>query len=283
MHRKFCLGFMLLGSTAAYVPHPRVGISPTIISTLVFQEAIEDVELGSQSYHVKVKGRYLLLRAKHEDVKPTSLFVRYGKKKHQYYVAEIFPDKNGALQYLIQESDNQHAPNKQPTTQHTLLDDTQQEYYDIGIRKHKIGVILTKILHIDRTTVLQLFINNASSVDFCLTQWTFEYVTLLKKSLPWATKKKYTLVDPIDEPAEVKVAAQQSVYIEFHIPTYITTGGLSVFLGEEHGERDFKFLIPNRVLLKAKKSHMNAKQRTQGMVIRTQQHVCTITGAHMSM
>lgn len=234
-----------------------IGILYSKISTLVFKEEIVDIEIGNQEYHVKVKGRYLLLRAKHKHAQPTSLFVRYGKKMH-YYVADIFPDENASLQYhleLEEDIGGKEAEKEKKVT--PTFSENNQEYSTLGVISNGIHVILTKILHTDNTTNLQLFIDNTSSIDLCLSHWTFEYVTVLRKFL-FFKKKKGKLVEPITSPDSINVPAKSGKYVVFAIPIYVSEGGLEIFLGEDDGERGFRFSIPNEILLQAKRGKKNA-------------------------
>jgi hypothetical protein len=254
MHKKtwFSL-FFLIAVATSHAQDNKIGISHNKISTLVFDEEIVDVELGNQEYHVKVKGRYLLLRAKSPNINFTSLFVRYGKKKNHYYVTEIFPDNNAPLKYLIQKDcDSDVAKKRTEPEKEPFFSDNEQEYFDIGVIQNGVQVILNKILHTDNATGIQLFIRNTSSVDLFLEQYTFEYVTILSKGF-FTVKKKHKLVEPMTEPSSCRVSARGDGYMEFSIPTYVSEGGLEVFLGESAGERGFRFLIPSKVLLKAKK------------------------------
>ena len=77
-------------------------------------------------------------------------------------------------------------------------------------------------------------------------------MSILSKGI-FIDKKKHKLVEPIAEPSRCKMPAKGDIYMEFAIPTYVSEGGLEVFLGESDGERGFRFPIPNKVLLKAKK------------------------------
>lgn len=254
MHKKTWLSlFFLVAVATSHAQDSKIGISHNKISTLVFDEEIVDVELGSQGYHVKVKGRYLLLRAKSPNTNLTSLFVRYGKKKNHYYVTEIFPDNNAPLEYLIQEDCSSDVAKKR-LEKEAFFSDNEQEYFDIGVIKNGVQVILNKMLHKDNATRIQLFIHNTSSVDLFLEQYTFEYVTILSKGF-FTAKKKHKLVEPITEPSSCRVSAKGDAYMEFSIPTYVSEGGLEVFFGESAGERGFRFLIPSKVLLKAKRSN----------------------------
>lgn len=252
MIKKTLLLLLFLGSVARlHAQDNRIGILSSRISTLVFQEDIVDIEIGSQEYHVKVKGRYLLIRAKHKHAQPTSLFVRYGKKMH-YYVAEISPDDNAPLTYNLAEdiSEREVETDKKMTPN---LADTSQKYFTLGVIGNGVRVILTNIIHTDSTTNIQLFIDNTSSVDLFLSHWTFEYVTTLRKFL-FFKKKKGKIVEPISYPNSINVPAKCGEYVVFSIPTYVSEGGLEIFLGEDDGERGFRFMIPSKVLLKAERT-----------------------------
>lgn len=251
IHKVLLIFICFIGLPVAYADQDRIGVLHDKISTLVFNEEIVDVELGSQAYHVKVKGRYLLLRAKNKDVPPTSLFVRYGKKTQHYYVTEIYPDAKAPLQYSVQIIDEKKAVKPDHKTPIPFTD-TDQEYFDIGVIQHGVKTILNKILHTPESTCIQVFVENTSSIDLCLKQWTFEYVTILSRGI-FTKKTKRKLVEPITAPASVIVPAKSAEYIVFSIPTYMGTEGLEISLEEGDGERIFKFLIPSKVLLKAKK------------------------------
>ena len=252
--RALLVLLLLCNLLVAHAHQERRGVLYDKISTLVFDEEIVDVELGSQAYHVKVKGKYLLLRAKNKDVAPTSLFVRYGKKTQHYYVTEIFPDAKAPLQYLIQSGhDKKEVDSHQNVA--TPFTDTTQEYFAIGVIQHGAKVILNKILHIKNATCIQLFIENKSSIELSLEHWTFEYVTVLRQGF-FSKKKKRKLAEPITEPSNIKVPAHSNQYVVFCIPTYVSTEGLEVFLEASNGEHGFRFLIPKKVLLKAKRQNL---------------------------
>lgn len=255
MIKKTLFILLFLGSVArSHAQDSRIGILSSRISTLVFKEDIVDIETGSEEYHVKIKGRYLLLRAKHKRAEPTSLFVRYGKKMH-YYVAEIFPDDSAPLTYNIAEDIGDNEVEKEKKAASTLVKN-KQEYFTFGAIGNGIRVILTNISHTNNTINIQLFIDNTSSIDLCLSHWTFEYVTILRKFL-FFKKKKGKLVEPISQPDSINVPAKCGEYVVFSIPTYVSEGGLEIFLGEDDGERGFRFIIPSKVLLKAKRTNPN--------------------------
>ena len=251
VNKTLLILILVLVSSVAHANQDKVGVLYDKITTLVFDEEILDVELGSQAYHVKVKGRYLLLRAKNKEVAPTSLFVRYRKKTQHYYVAEILPDVKAPLQYAIQAmTEKKRAKPDQEMS--SLFKDTNQEYFDIGVIQHGVKVILNKILHVADSTYIQVFVENTASIDLCLEQWTFEYITVLNRGI-FKKKRKRKLAEPIIAPNSIMIPAKSAQYVVFSIPTYMSTEGLEVSLEENNGERRFKFLIPNKVLLKAKK------------------------------
>ena len=227
----------------------KLSISYDKITTLVFEEEIIDVELGSQEYDGKVKGRYLLLRAAKADASPTSLFVRYGKKQQHYYVAEISPDKQAPLQYSI--------PSKQPKQETSTYQekpspftDTLQEYFDIGVVKNGIKVIVNKILLDEECIWIQLYIENNTSRDLCLDQSKFEYVTIVRRGL-WGNEKKTRLIRPLLAADSIVVLAKQGRYVALAVPLPEAKEGLSACLEGKNSGEIFEFFIPNQVLKKA--------------------------------
>ena len=253
MVRKSLFVFLFfLSLPAAHASQGRIGVSYDKISTLVFDEEIVDVELGSQAYHVKVKGKYLLLRAKSKEVAPTSLFVRYGNKPQHCYVTEIFPDAEASLQYLVQAVAEEAPVEPKQEKPTTLFTDVKQEYFDIGIIRHGARIILNKILHTEDSTHIQVSVENTSSIDLCLEQHAFEYVTVLSKGI-FRRKSKRRLAKPITAFTKFTVPANSAQYVVFSVPTYMSTSGLEISLEERDGEHRFEFLIPSKVLLKAKK------------------------------
>lgn len=255
--KTLLLLFFWLSVASLHGQDNKIGVLSSKISTLVFKEDILDTEVGSPDYFIKAKGRYLLIRAKHNRVRPTSLFVRYGKHK-DHYIAELFPDENAPLKYYIG-TDPATAKATVADQEPPVLSskNAKQVYYSIGVKQHGIKIILTDIIHTDNATYLQLFIDNHSSIDLCLSHWTFEYVTILKKFLfSRRKKKKSRLVAPIAAPAPIHVPSACGKYIAFAIPTHVSNGGLEIFLSERDGEREFRFVIPIKVLLKAKNKYL---------------------------
>ena len=234
----------------------KLSVSYDKITTLVFEEEIIDVELGSQEYDGKVKGRYLLLRAAKADAAPTSLFVRYGKKQQHYYVAEIYPDKQAPLQYSI--------PSKQPKQETSTYQekpspftDTLQEYFDIGVVKNGIKVIVNKILLDEGCIWIQLYIENNTSRDLYLDKSKFEYAQRVRRGL-WGNEKKTRLIRPLLAADSIVVLAKQGRYVAVAVPLPEAKEGLSACLEGKNSGEIFAFFIPDQVLREANRSEVNA-------------------------
>jgi len=249
------LALVLSLACTAYVvfaDQNKISISYDKITTLVFVEEIIDVELGSQEYDAKVKGRYLLLRAAKADASPTSLFVRYGKKQQHYYVAEISPDKQAPLQYSIP---SKHPKQTTSTYQEkpSPFTDTQQEYFDIGVVKNGIKVIVNKILLDEECIWIQLYIENNTARDLCLDQSKFEYVTIVRRGL-WGSEKKTRLIRPLVAADSIVVFAKQGRYVALAVPLPEAKEGLRICLEGKNTEEIFEFFIPDQVLRAANRS-----------------------------
>ncbi|MHB9148002.1 MAG: hypothetical protein ACYC2U_06380 [Candidatus Amoebophilus sp.] len=252
---------LLFAFLVGFSEQEKLGILVSKSSVLSFPEDIVDVELGNSDYSFKVKGKNLLLFAKKKNAEPTTLFIRYGKNK-QAYVAEIFPDDASVLQrslpyapaHPIQNPENsmQQAPiePKRPTV---FSPNQKQEYFIFGCNKDGVKVILTNIIHQGEITHLRFFIENNTTTNLKIGHYTFEYITYLKKFI-FLTSKKIKQVEPNSAPTVILLEAGGGDYFDFAVPTFISNGGLEVFLGESaQGEREYKIFIPSKVLLKARR------------------------------
>ena len=256
------LALVLSLACTAYVvfaDQNKISISYDKITTLVFVEEIIDVELGSQEYDAKVKGRYLLLRAAKADASPTSIFVRYGnngQKEQHHYVAEIYPDQKAPLQYSI--------PSKQPKqTTNTYQEkpspftDTLQEYFDTGVVKNGIKVIVNKLLLSQGCIWIQLYIENNTSRDLYLDKSKFEYIQRVRRGL-WGNEKKTRLIRPLLAADSIVVLAKQGRYVALAVPLPEAKEGLSACLEGKNSGEIFAFFIPAQVLRAANRSEVNA-------------------------
>ncbi|XWN34655.1 MAG: hypothetical protein ROO73_05985 [Roseivirga sp.] len=230
----------------------KVPVLVSKVSTLVFPQEIIDVEMASANYHLKVKGRYLLLRAKSSTVSPSSIFVRYGKDKTAY-VAEIFPQEDAPLQLFIKAL---HAPTTAEKTQQVVAPEPifspylPQHFFDCGTQGQGLRIILTHLMHTREATWIQLFVENRSSIDLVLETPTFEYHSWLRTSFFRRTTKAKP-VEPLWAPSSFAIAHQQSAYVVFALPLYTATGGLMITFWETQGERTLQLFITARLLLNA--------------------------------
>ncbi len=238
----------------------RVGIKVSKPSVLSFSGEIVDVDLGNQDYSAKIKGKNLLICARKKDSYPTTLFVRYGDDKDSY-VAEIYPDDNAPLQRFIGghqpitgNPNKDWAPQQQDVKPDNIFSpNEEQEYYNYGVNKDNVKVVLTNIAHKGDSTYLRIFIKNNTTISLTISSFSFEYITYLRKFIFFKSKKT-KVVTPIAAPSSLELGPNDANYFVFAIPTYTSNGGLEVFLGEsDKGEREFKISIPNRVLLKDKR------------------------------
>lgn len=255
---------LLLAFVVGFSEQERLGILVSKSSVLSFPEDIVDVELGNSDYSFKVKGKNLLLFAKKMNAEPTTLFIRYGKNK-QAYVAEIFPDDASPLQrslpaspvlptqrpeQLPQQAYQTPIEPKQPAI---FSPSEKQEYFNFGYNKEGVKFILTNIMHQGDLTHLRFFIENNTTTNLRIGHYTFEYITYLRKFI-FLTSKKIKPVELHSAPTVILLEAGGGDYFDFAVPTFISNGGLEVFLGESNqGEREYKIFIPAKVLLKARR------------------------------
>ena len=242
--------FIVVVNTISIYAHTNsIDVSCDKITTLVFEEEIIDVELGSSYYDVKVKGRYLLLRAQEESVAPTSLFVRYESKPQHYYVAELAPSKEAPLQYIIP-LDTPKQATKPAEERPSPFTDTTQEYFDVGAVHQGIRLILNKLLHVGEVTWMQCYIDNTTEEDLHFNVPQFVYVTVERRGY-WSQEEKRRLVVPLKAPSSFVVPAKRGKYVAFSIPIYTSRERLVVYLEKRDGEKLLKCTVLNRVLREA--------------------------------
>jgi hypothetical protein len=244
--------WLWLGLFAPKLPlTDRIGIPISKPAVLHFDEEIIDVELGNSDYHLKIKGKSLLLFANDKRAKSTTLFVRYGENKDSY-VLEIYADEQAPLQRFIHTSEN--ASQEEKGDEAIFPPELEQEYYDYGSYKDGIVVILTNIIHKDGAMYLRFFIDNTTSTNLKLSNFSFEYTSILRKFI-FLEEKKRKPVKPLLGPSSIELAAYTRNYFTFSIPYYSSNGGLGIYLGEsdKKGERDFEVHVPSKVLLQARR------------------------------
>ena len=232
-----------------YAQPAKIGVRASQFITLEFPAEIVDLEVGSADYASKAKGKYLLLKARHKKVAPTSLLVRYGEDK-QGYIAALALDEQAPMLVLIEESRQRpaRAPEKQ---QQEVVFDQDQDYYTIGLQKQGLSLIVTNILHQGSTTYLRIFIDNQNPIPCKLSPPSFEYITYLRRFL-FFTKEQRKMVTPWQAPQQIALPAHSGAYFVFAIPAYASADALLVALGAQEGGKNYSIYIPSKVLLQAK-------------------------------
>jgi hypothetical protein len=252
---------LLLWLSPAASPIPfteKIGIPIKKPAVLKFEGKIERAVTGNRDYQLDIDDESLLIFAKGEKSQPTTLFVRYGEERATY-VAEIYPDDGAPTHLSIETTDNLE---KEAAERDVFPPNIKQEYRDYGDRKDGVTVILTNVLHKGSDVYLRFFIDNTTTTQLKLSNFSFDYITFLRSFFFLKDKKKKpvnaTIHPSRKNPSNKKVielAAGKSNYFVFSIPYYCTNGGLDVYLGEADakGERDFEFNVPNKILLQARR------------------------------
>ena len=237
-----------LWTAPLYAQPAKIGVKASQFITLEFPEEIVDLEIGSAEYVPKAKGRYLLLKARHKKVAPTSLLVRYGEEK-QGYIAELAIDEKAPMLVLIENTSK--SPERAQENPPEVVFDQDQDYYTIGLQKQGLSLIVTNILHQGSTTYLRIFIDNQNAIPCKLSQPSFEYITYLSRFLLF-TKEQHKMVTPLQAPQQIALPANRGAYFVFAIPAYASADELLVALSTKEGGKNYPIYIPSRVLLKAK-------------------------------
>ena len=232
-----------------YAQPAKIGVRASQFITLEFPAEIIDLEVGSPEYVPKAKGKYLLLKARHKKVAPTSLLVRYGEDK-QGYIAALALDEQAPMLVLIEDTRQRPAgaPEKQ---QQEIVFDQDQDYYTIGLQKQGLSLILTNILHQGSTTYLRIFIDNQNPIPCKLSPPSFEYITYLSHFL-FFTKEQRKMVTPLQAPQQIALPANRGAYFLLAIPAYASADALLVDLSAQEGGKNYPIYIPSKVLLQAK-------------------------------
>ena len=231
-----------------YAQPAKIGVRDSQFITLEFPAEIVDLEVGSPEYVPKAKGKYLLLKARHKKVAPTSLLVRYGEEK-QGYIAALALDEQAPMLVLIEESRQRPAGAQEKPPEVVFNQD--QDYYTIGLQKQGLSLIVTNILHQGSTTYLRIFIDNQTSLPCNLSPPSFEYITYLRRFL-FFTKEQRKMVTPWQGPQQIALPANRGAYFLLAIPAYASADALLVALGAQEGGKNYPIYIPSKVLLQAK-------------------------------
>ena len=276
MNKKLLLKIFLIliiYTTYIYNSYAReveyLGITISKPSVLSFSEDIIDFSIGNRDYAIQMKGKNLLIVANGAKALPTTLFVRYGKDKN-VFVAEISPDDNAPIHQVIEDS-TPHTnmrgvdANNREKDMMTLEEEKKanqlaifsphekQEYFNYGIEKNGVKVIVANITHHQENSYFRIFVKNNTSIPLNIGNVSFEYISYQRKYIIFRSRKSKIVTATI-APESVEIGANQGKYFIFAIPTYTSNGGLNIFFGEsDKGEREFSIAIPMKVLLQAKR------------------------------
>jgi hypothetical protein len=245
-----------------------LGITVSKPTVLSFSEDIIDFSIGNRDYSIQMKGNNLLIVADGVKALPTTLFVRYGKDKN-VFVAEISPDDNAPIHQVI-EDNTTHTGMKGGKSNNSEKEMTleeekkaqqltifspheKQEYFNYGIEKNGVKVLVVNIMHHQENSYFRIFVKNNTSIPLNIGNVSFEYISYQRKYIIFRSRKSKIVTATI-APESVEIGANQGKYFIFAIPTYTSNGGLEIFFGEsEKGEREFSIAIPMKVLLQAKR------------------------------
>jgi hypothetical protein len=242
----------------------QIQISSAKATVLVFDDIIDELELGNNEYVTKIKGKFLLIRAKSLNSKPTFLFVRYSNGS-KFYNLEISPSNQAPLEYVIRDKNKSESSSANSNTGAAnildkALDKTKvvkyffskkQRYYTYSKKQYGIRVSLIDIIHCAGSTYFKLNIKNSSSIDMCIDYVLFNYYDKSSFIPLISSKINIKNVDPTFLPDSLVVSSFSSNDYVFGIPTISVNGGLDIRFGETDEGRTIDMSIPSKVLLNA--------------------------------
>jgi hypothetical protein len=259
MSKYFVIMLLLLGRIQLLFAQEEMPlyleVSHQGITVVVLEAKINEVNLGSDDYVVKVKEHYLLLKSRKPQAAPTSLFVTYDDYQqflHATLTYAIKPPKTYDLraslsQSLVEDPENQAKQGKEWIAPQILkrissLASLPQQYKDIGVRKDKLTAILTHILADKDYFYLQLFMHNEGSAAFEVEEVVFCYVS--------GAQERQQVV-PIYAPKQEGLAAYTHQAWVYVIPVYALKqkDKLEIDFWEKKGARHLQLVIPSSILL----------------------------------
>lgn len=245
----------MLISTIAYGQEKLIGVRYSQFTTMVFPADIVDLEIGSAEYIPKIKGKYLLLKAKSKQANPTSLMVRYGEERQGYVVGIMPNDKAPMVVHIDQmEKEKEQLTDGKTANQQTpeaIFQSQSQDYYTLGLKKHGLIMMITSILNSSNVTYLYLFVENQNALPCLLSKAIFEYVYTLRSFL-FFNKERREVVTPLQSPKTIQLPPYSYAYFVLAIPAQGSADGLSLSLVTQEGAKNYSIYIPSKVLLGAK-------------------------------
>jgi hypothetical protein len=148
---------------------------PTLLH---FGEEISDAIMGNDDYRLEIiKGQSLLISARNEKARPTTLVVCYIEERAPYVVG-VYPDDKAPIKRSMKSASSL----AQETAEKDIFPaDIAQEYY-YGVCKDGITVILTNVLHKGLAVYLRFFIDNTTTTQLKLSNFSFNYIRLTAKA-----------------------------------------------------------------------------------------------------
>jgi hypothetical protein len=264
MRNKFFISALLtIAGFSSSLGAKKVSILADRSTVLTFPAAILDVDVDATYYAVSIKGASLLIRPKVPNAPTRTLLVRYGKDSSAIsYVADISTSLDAPSHWqwqdLIQTPEAQQTREKEQviTTQATsesesLFENLGQQYWHLGAKKGGITVLVPQIILHEKETYVKIWIKNDTQTFLKLQAPAFENVSYTWKYLVWRSKTTHPASCTLSPEIQVDPKSCQSFIFAF--PTFVTSGGIDVYLREDASEglRDFKFNIPADILLQA--------------------------------
>ena len=256
-----CVLLALVVQSSSSAAGSKVAISVSKATVLIFDDAIDEVELGSSEYVTRIKGKFLLIRAKRLGARPTFLFVRYGQGS-RFCNVEISASNAAPLEYRMSDvlgvegklpDEGNAASVSHADRQASFLLRKKQGYYTYSKKDYGVRITLVDIEHFRGNTYLKFHVKNSSSIDVNMEYMSFNYYDVGRRMLFFSKRVKSRLVEPIVPLPVVQVGAFRSGNFVFCIPTVTVNGGLEVCFGEANEGRTITMNIPGKVLLSAKR------------------------------
>lgn len=238
-------------------------------TVLTFPATIVDADLDSAYYALSIVGTNLLVKPKSPDAPMRTLLVRFGKDSATF-VADISPSIDAPSHWqwkdLVastnaslnsagepkQVSDGNSPPSQKSDTQAgKLFENLRQQYWNLGVQEGGVVILVPQIVLHGKETYIKIWIKNDTQTFLKLQTPSFENISHTWKYWIWRSKNSQPSALTVCPDMEVLPKSQKSFIFAF--PTFVTEGGIDIYLREDPSEglRNFKFNIPANVLLQA--------------------------------
>jgi hypothetical protein len=268
--KKYILTLIALFMFAPSYGAKQVTVLMERSTVLTFPGTIVDAELDAAYYAFSIVGANLLVKPKSADAPMRTLLVRYGKDSATF-VADISPSidapshwqwkdlvatTNASLNSAgepkqVVSDGNPPASQKSDTQAEKLFENLRQQYWDLGCMEDGVVVMAPQIILHEKKTYIKIWIKNDTQTFLKLQAPSFENISYTWKYWIWRSKNSQPSVLTVCPDIEVFPKSQKSFIFAF--PTFVTNGGIDIYLREDPSEglRNFQFNIPAKVLLQA--------------------------------